>query len=100
MSLAPSDPFADHHPGEPEPEGCVCGGGGMVFVDEDYARRHAARSSDGVHMTPGLVEALRYSVFPCYECRPDQYQAWTKGSFTPGNTGSRRRRRSRARRDD
>lgn len=65
---------------------CVCGGGGMVFVDDDYVNRQAARRSDGVHAEPGLLEALRWTVIPCYECRPTQYRLWADGHYRPGHT--------------
>lgn len=98
MTLAPPDPFADHTPGRGG-DGCICGGAGMVYVDDDYVNRHAARASNGTHMTPGLLDALRESVFPCYDCRPDQYEAWSKGRFGPGAASSTRRRRHRKERD-
>jgi hypothetical protein len=79
-------------------EPCICGGGGTVFVDDDYVARQAARADklQGGALSPGLLEALRYSVFPCYECRPDQYQLWADGHFRPGHTCSTCRPRRKA----
>lgn len=90
-----------HNPGD-----CICGGSGMVPVDEDYVHRHAAKAAaanDG-EAVPGLLEALRNSVCPCYECRPTQYRLWADGCLRPGHrcgkcrpiTKSKGRRRSAA----
>lgn len=70
------------------PESCICGGAGTVFVDDDYVHRQAARADkgEGGAMPAGLLEALRWSVFPCYECRPAQYKLWAEGHWKPGHT--------------
>jgi hypothetical protein len=83
-------------------EACQCGGCGLVPVDEHYVSQQAAkhRSPDG-SVYPGLLEALRDSVRPCHDCRPEQYEAWrtgrtmtSQGSTRP-RTGNRRKYRRR-----
>jgi hypothetical protein len=83
-------------------EACICGGGGQVYVDDDYVRRQAAKSRlpDG-SIRPGLLEALRDSVRPCHDCRPEAYEDWRNGrtQAREGNTrpraGNRRKYRRR-----
>lgn len=69
---------------------CICGGSGMVFVDDDYVNKHAASTDrlEGGALPPGTLEALRWSVLPCYECRPTQYRLWAEGHYRPGHTCS------------
>lgn len=69
---------------------CICGGAGMVFVDQDYINRHAAKAAadNGGTMPDGTLEALRDSVLPCYECRPTQYRLWADGHYRAGHSCS------------
>jgi hypothetical protein len=73
-------------------EACICGGAGVVPVDADYVTRQAGkhRLPDG-SVRPGLLEALRDSVMPCYDCRPDAYEAWRNGGTNPRQGSTRPR---------
>lgn len=79
-----------------EPTTCVCGGCGLVPVDEDYVSRQAAKRVDpgtGV-VPPGLLAALRDSVRPCHECRADQYERWRSGDYGTASAPRRGARRA------
>lgn len=98
----PLEALADA-PDAPPDGRCVCGGGGYLFVDDDYVSRQAAkphhRADDG-SIQRGLLDALRDSVVPCHMCRPEQYNRWAKGCYAQGHSCAdcrpRRRRSGRA----
>jgi len=83
-------------------ETCVCGGCGLVPVDEDYVSRQAAkeRQGDG-SVRPGLLDSLRDSYRPCHECSAEAYESWRNGRTmarqgnTRPRTGGRRKYRRR-----
>ena len=87
---------------------CICGGSGWVPVDEEYARRHAVkhRTETGAPQ-PGALDAYRDSFTPCHECRPNTYEMWRSGRYSPRTGspdraagGARRRSRGRSPRED
>jgi hypothetical protein len=82
---------------------CVCGGCGLVPVDEDYVSRQAAkmRLPDG-SLRPGTLEGLRNSFTPCFDCAAEVYEEWrqgrsmaSRGGTRPARTGGRRKYRRR-----
>lgn len=53
---------------DPCPDG-LCGGTGLVDVDERYVERMAGAGQE-------RAAAVRNSVHPCPRCRPEQWRRW------------------------
>jgi len=97
-----TDTYPHAGPDTESPTECVCGGCGLIPVDDDYVNRHLARSAgrSGGVIRPGLREALRDSYRPCHTCRADQYEKWAAGEYGTGQVargrGTRRTYRKRS----
>ena len=64
-----------------------------LTINDLVARdRNEGITDPALHLLAGRIvsrdEALRWSVLPCYECRPTQYRLWAEGHYRPGHTCS------------
>lgn len=73
-----------------------CGGGGTLFVLQGYVDQQAPLPADTTTLDPVALArllarraALANTVYPCPECRPEMFAAWSKGEFAVAPLGTR-----------